>query len=274
MNTLPHQRVGSESAPRTALVLHGILGSKTNWRTVARTLSEALPDWAFVLPDLRNHGDAQEFAGPHTLDAVCNDLEALRDEIHRPFDAVIGHSYGGKCALSWVERVHGDLSLLVTIDSNPGARTDRRGAETTTRAVEALGEMESVFASRELFVTALTQRGFSRDLAAWMAMNLVSHETGYRLRTNVAAIREMLDDYFVRDLWHVVETPPGRVRVNMLLGGRSTSLDAADRARVERVVETHPSRVACEVVEHAGHWVHVDAPNETRLFLLKALSRL
>jgi esterase len=274
MNTLPHQRVGSESASRTALVLHGILGSKTNWRTVARTLSEALPDWAFVLPDLRNHGDAQNLSGPHNLDAVCNDLEALRQEIQKPFDAVIGHSYGGKCALSWVERVRGDLSLLVMIDSNPGARTHRRGAETTTNAVEALSEMGSWFASRDGFVAELTKRGFSRDLAAWMAMNLVSHETGYRLRTNVAAIREMLDDYFARDLWHVFENPLGRVRMHMLLGGRSTSMDATDRARVVRVVETHPERVVCEVVEQAGHWVHVDAPNETRLFLLKSLSTL
>jgi hypothetical protein len=65
----------------------------------------------------------------------------------------------------------------------------------------------------------------------------------------------MLDDYFARDLWRVVDDPPGRARVRVVIGGRSPALDADDRARVLRAVAAHPGRVVCDVVERAAECV-------------------
>ncbi len=264
MSALPHQRVGSP-AGRQALVLHGILGTKTNWRTVIRKVAERAPQWGFVLPDLRNHGDAQGIAGPHTLDAAARDLDALGG----PFDAVIGHSYGGKVALAWAATTPVAPSLVVTVDSNPGPRPDRRGAEGTTLLVDALAAMGGPFPTREAFTAALVAKGFARDLAAWVAMNVAARDGAWRLRTDVTAIRAMLDDYFARDLWPVVESPRDHTRVLAIVGTSSSSTRATARltraaARCERV------RVA--VVEGAGHWVHVDAPEETVTLLAEALA--
>jgi esterase len=269
---LPYQLVAPANPARRALVLHGILGSKTNWRGIVRKASEALPEWGFVLPDLRNHGDAQGYAPPHTLDAVCDDLADLRDHLGHGFDAVIGHSYGAKCALAWVDRVAGDLDRAVIIDGNPGARPDVRGAESTVKAVEALASMGRTFDTREAFVEGIMAKGFARDLAQWMAMNLVPDAGRYRLRTDVDAIRAMLGDYFARDLWSVVEAPPGRVRVDVVIGGASPALDAGERARVVAASERAPDRVRCVVIEGAGHWVHVDAPAETVRAIVGSLS--
>ena len=47
----------------TAFVLHGILGSRRNWRGFVRKLAPRLPDWRFVLVDLRNHGDSHGATG-------------------------------------------------------------------------------------------------------------------------------------------------------------------------------------------------------------------
>ncbi len=260
---LPHQIVAPPSPSRWCLVMHGILGSKTNWRGVVRRASAALPAWGFVLPDLRNHGDAQAMPGPHTLDAVCDDLAGLSAHLGHGFDAVIGHSYGARCALAWVDRVKGALDHAVVVDGNPGGEGASRGAETTVRAIDALAAMGGPFPSRDAFVEAVVARGFSKELAAWMAMNLALDAGAYRLRTDVGAIREMLADYLATDIWRVIDDPPGRVRVHVVIGGRSLAFDADDRARVERAAARHPGRVRCTVVEHAGHWVHVDAPDET-----------
>lgn len=266
MSALPHQRVGSP-AGRQALVLHGILGTKTNWRTVIRKVAERAPQWGFVLPDLRNHGDAQGIAGPHTLDAAARDLDALGG----PFDAVIGHSYGGKVALAWAATTPVAPSLVVTVDSNPGPRPDRRGAEGTTLLVDALATMGGPFPTREAFTAALVAKGFARDLAAWVAMNVAARDGAWRLRTDVTAIRAMLDDYFARDLWPVVESPRDHTRVLAIVGGTSSSLDAGDRARLTRAA-ARCERVRVAVVEGAGHWVHVDAPEETVTLLAEALA--
>jgi pimeloyl-ACP methyl ester carboxylesterase len=264
MSTLPSQRVGDPSG-RQCLVLHGILGTKTNWRTVMRAVAERTPGWGFVLPDLRNHGDAPPLAPPHTLDAAADDLDALG-----AFDAIIGHSYGGKVSLAWAVRTPSTPRLVVTVDSNPGARPDRRGAEGTMRVVDALAAMGGPYPSRDAFTQELIARGFTRDLAAWVAMNVVARDGQWRLRTDVTAIRAMLDDYFARDLWSVVEAPPGSARMLAIVGGASTSLDNADRERLAHAA-AHHDRVSVAVVTGAGHWVHVDAPEQTVTLLADAL---
>eukprot|EP00644_Phytophthora_capsici_P015567 jgi/Phyca11/20680/fgenesh1_pg.PHYCAscaffold_70_\ len=42
---------------KTALVMHGILGNKLNWRTFSQKLTKANPDWRFVCLDLRGDTD-------------------------------------------------------------------------------------------------------------------------------------------------------------------------------------------------------------------------
>ena len=83
----------------------------------------------------------------------------------------------------------------------------------------------------------------------------------YRLRLELPAIRQLLQDYFVVDAWPVVESPPGRARVHMIVADRSNVLDADDRARAQRAAAAHPGRVFYQVIPDAGHWVHVDAPD-------------
>lgn len=259
------QRLGAPTG-RQCLVLHGILGSKTNWRSVIRRVAEGSPGWGFVLPDLRNHGDAPPRPGPHTLDAVAHDLHALGS-----FDAVLGHSYGGKVALAWTLSVPKGPSLLVSVDANPGARPGHRGAETTMRTLEVLRTMRGPFPSRGAFAEGLMARGLSHDIAAWLAMNVVARDGAWFLRTDVDAIAEMLEDYFARDLWHVVERPPPNTRVLAILGGASSALDPDDRARFAAIAR-HNGQVRVEVIPEAGHWVHVDAPDTTERLLTEALS--
>lgn len=261
----------TESPSRWCLVLHGILGSKTNWRTLARRVAERVPEWGFVLVDLRMHGESQPFAPPHDLAHVAGDLVDLADTLGHAFDAVVGHSYGGKVALAYTDRVKGDLDRCVVVDSNPGARPDARGSESTLKVLDSLEAMGAFFATRESFMRAIVERGHGRDMAAWLATNLAHHDDGFRFRNDITAIRAMLDDYFARDLWSVIDNPPGRVRVEFILGGNSPVMAPDERARLARVAEENSSRVGVNVVEGAGHWVHVDAPDATIDLVARAL---
>ncbi len=245
---------------RACLVLHGILGSKTNWRSLARRFVEALPDWAFVLVDLREHGASLGLPPPHSLAAVAADLTALADTLALPVHGVIGHSFGGKVALRLAQETP-SLTHLVVVDANPGARPDRRGSEASLRALDTLEAIGPLWATREAFLAAVIADGHDRSMAAWLAMNLEHAEQGFRLRIDVGAIRSLLDGYFRADLWTVVEAAPAARRTTFLLGGNSGVMDALERARLDAVT----ARGSCEVivVPGAGHWVHVDAPDAT-----------
>jgi len=69
----------------------------------------------------------------------------------------------------------------------------------------------------------------------------------------------MLADYSARDLWPVVEQPPGAASVHLVIGDRSGAYPAADRERAARIA-AGSARTTVDVLP-AGHWVHVDDPD-------------
>lgn len=257
MPSLQHTVLPANSAPaaRTILILHGILGSGNNLRGLAQGLLAADPGARCVLVDLRMHGRSQGFLAPHDIDACATDLVQLGESLGTMPTEVLGHSFGGKVALAFAEKVP-ELRRIALIDSSPFERPHRRGSEHTLSVVEMLERLPDHFDSRPAFVDHVLQQGFSRMIADWLAMNLDRTETGLRFRLDMAAIRSLIDDYFVRDFWHVIER--ATARVDLIIGGRSDVWQPEDLARAHALQTEQPDRVHLHVLPQAGHWVHVD----------------
>jgi pimeloyl-ACP methyl ester carboxylesterase len=83
-------------------------------------------------------------------------------------------------------------------------------------------------------------------------------------------IRALILDYFARDLWPVVEHPPGVARIHLVIGDRSDSYSPADRERAARIASSN-GRVTVDVLP-AGHWVHVDDPDGLLRMLIHRIS--
>jgi esterase len=254
---------------RWVVFLHGILGSGANWRTFARQIVAARPAWGAVLVDLRLHGDSQDAAPPHTVAAAARDVAELVATLPGPAEAVLAHSFGGKVALAYA-RDHA-VGRLFVVDSTPGARPDGRGSESTKHIVELLTTLPHDLADRSMFTAWMEERGVSRPIAMWLAMNVrpVPNTTRYTFRVDIAGIRALLEDYFAMDLWSVLEHPPAdrAMEVDFIVGERSDVVDAADRARAAAC-----PRTTVHVIADAGHWVHVDAPDALRAIVLSRLA--
>ncbi len=246
---------------RWVLFLHGILGSGNTFRTLARRWVVARPELGVVLVDLRMHGRSQGFAPPHTIDAAARDLLVFDQVLAGSTIAgVVGHSFGGKVALDYVALKEGALDRAWIIDSTPGIRPTAAGSESTVRVYELLRTLPRIFPTRAAFNQALTAAGLDIGMVQWLAMNVESAEGGYRFRLDLDAIGDLLGDYFERDLWPVVEHPPGRVSIDLIVGGRSQVVSAEDREQARRAA-AETGRVSLFVIEDAAHWVHVDAPD-------------
>jgi esterase len=260
---------------RWMLFLHGILGSGANWRTFAKQIVAASPEWGAVLVDLRLHGESQQgFPPPHTLAAAARDVQELITTLEHgsasgggPVRGVLGHSFGGKVALELARQRNGDLDQLFIIDSTPSARPDERGSESTRHIVELLTHLPSEFPDRAAFTAWIEARGVSRPTAMWLAMNVrpLPQTTRFVFRVDIAGIREMLADYFRVDLWGLLEHPPAEapMQTHLVVGGRSGVVDQADREHAKRC-----PRTTLDVIEEADHWVHVDAPDALRALVL------
>jgi esterase len=97
------------------VVLHGLFGSGRNWITVARALSH---EYSFFLVDLRNHGKS-----PHGdsmgYNEMANDVSDLIKVLKLHKTLLVGHSMGGKVAMTYAIKNPTMISKLVIVDIAP-----------------------------------------------------------------------------------------------------------------------------------------------------------
>jgi esterase len=237
-------------------VLHGIFGAGRNWRSVARRVVAARPDWSVVLADLRMHGASQDMPPPHTLAAAAADVAGLAETDGPPAAAVLGHSFGGKVALVYLAARPRGLRQVWIVDADPSAGPPRGAAWEMLRVVEAL---PPEFRTRLELVDALERAGIDRRTGEWMAGNLEVADGAYRWRLDVGAMRDLMRDFFAADLWTVVEDPPPGVDLRVLLAGRASAVSAASAARLEAAAQ-RTGRLRLARIE-GGHWLNADNPD-------------
>jgi pimeloyl-ACP methyl ester carboxylesterase len=102
-----------------------------------------------------------------------------------------------------------------------------------------------------------------------MASNLRRDGDGLVWALDWDAMEALLRDFFVSDLWPVVEAPPPGVSLHFLKATRSSRLSEAACARIEAAGEA-TGRVHLHRVE-GGHWVHADHPEAVTALLAESL---
>ncbi|KAK1422183.1 hypothetical protein QVD17_25128 [Tagetes erecta] len=266
----------SVPCPPTAVLLHGILGSRKNWGTFARRLAKEFPNWQFLLVDLRCHGDSASIrkTGPHTVASTALDVLKLLGHLRVTPRVIIGHSFGGKVALSMVEQAAKPLARPVRVwvlDATPGkVRAGRDGDDHPAELIKFLKAFPNEVVSKRELVSALVREGFSNDVAQWVVTNLrptnpSNSSSGFSWIFNLDGIAEMYQSYEDTNLWDVVEDLPRGVYVNFLKAERSLHRWAlGDLQRIHAAEEQASQEgggVEMHVLEDAGHWVHADNPD-------------
>lgn len=248
------------SSPTQAVVfLHGILGTGVNLRSHARRFVERRPGSLALLVDLRAHGRSQGLDGVDTVAAAARDIVETARGLEQPLTAVIGHSFGGKVALSLVEALP-TIERVVTLDSAPGLRLDARGSEATMRVLRLLEELRGPWKTREAFSAEVEAKGESRSMASWLAMNLGWESDAFRLRLDLSRIHALLESYLAFDAWPVLEhaVARGRPKVDLVIAKGSEVYGPEDRARANRLAS--PSGPLAVHLLDGGHWIHVENP--------------
>lgn len=266
---LAHTLLTEQPSPqRHALFLHGILGRGSNLRALARGWLRERSGWGAVLVDLRQHGESQGFAPPHTLAAAAQDLVALAASLPAPVEAVIGHSFGGKVALAYSSTSPHPPAQTWLLDSDPGPRGS--GIDDIEKVFDFLRTCPAHFTTRALFVRDAESAGFSPPLAAWLATLLEPEAAGgLRLGIDLATVEALFADYAAQDLWPLLEQPAVGQERHVVVAGRSMVFDAARRQRLQDLAARGALRM--HIIEQAGHWLHTDAPEQLQQLLRDAL---
>jgi pimeloyl-ACP methyl ester carboxylesterase len=275
--------VDGQAAAQNVFVLHGIYGRGRNWAAVARRLVTRRPDWRPVLVDLRGHGDSPVLPAPHTVAESARDVAGLAATRGLPLHAVIGHSFGGKVALSLAAPAPPDLRQVWVVDSTPAPKAPEG---TAWRMLDVARRHPGPFTSRQEGAARLQESGIDADVAAWMVSNLTRRAgtraptTGstsdathghYVWRLDFDVMEALLRDFFSRDLWHVIESPPQDVTVHVVKATRSSIVSDDACRRLEDAGRRH-GRVFLHRLE-GGHWINSDNPEALSTLIAEHLPR-
>jgi pimeloyl-ACP methyl ester carboxylesterase len=239
------------------IVLHGLFGSGTNWRSLARGLSD---DCEVHLLDLRNHGRSPH-ADSMIYPEMADDLRAYMDAHGLEAAAILGHSMGGKVAMCFALDAPGRVTRLVVVDIAPVSTASDHLPY--IRAMQALA-LEDI-ASREEASQRLAAEVPDPGVRQFLLQNLQRENEVWRWRLNLDALlgnMPALQDFPVDGEGDRYGGPVLFVR-----GERSDYVAESHRPAVERLFP------AAEIVTigGAGHWVHADQPvqflNAIRSFL-------
>ncbi|XP_019152068.1 PREDICTED: protein ABHD11 [Ipomoea nil] len=263
--------------PPTAVLLHGILGSRKNWGSFARRLAKEFPKWQFLLVDLWCHGDSTSIKkkGPHTVASAALDVLKLLGHLRLTPRVVVGHSFGGKVALSMVDQVAKPLARPVRVwvlDATPGkVRAGGDGDDHPAELITFLSALPKEVSSKRDVAEALTKQGFSKDVAQWVVTNLRqtnpsgTSPASFSWVFDLKGIAEMYQSYEETNMWKIVEDVPRGVHVSFLKAERSLHRWALEDIRRIHSAEEQASKegggVEMHVLEDAGHWVHADNPD-------------
>ncbi|MBS1945229.1 MAG: alpha/beta fold hydrolase, partial [Bacteroidetes bacterium] len=104
-----------EGAGTPIMVLHGLFGSGDNFGHIARTLSASFD---MIVVDERDHGRSPH-TGRITYPLMAEDVHALVMKLGLKDIVLVGHSMGGKTAMTFAQRWPQLLKHLVVIDIGP-----------------------------------------------------------------------------------------------------------------------------------------------------------
>ena len=258
-NNAPLRTETVGTGPRIAWFLHGIFGQGRNWRSFAVKWLSNNPDFRAVLPDLRGHGGSLGAAPPHNLATCAADLEALPAP-----DLVVGHSFGGKVALTWaaLRQFQGNL---VIVDAPPGVvPMDRATTEADPRHVLTL--LRSAPNDRAAARAHLLAAGLGPVVVDWLLLSLQREGNGWEWQYDLDAIHGLLNSYFTTNCWPALDLPRSPPAI-LVIAGRGGRWTAEELSHAGLCPGVRPV-----MLPSAGHWVHVDAPDALRSVLDAAVS--
>jgi len=236
----------SDSGKQTILILHGLFGSKRNWQSIARQLSEQ--SQVFTL-DCRNHGESEQHDDMN-YQVMADDVFQFISEHSLKDVSVVGHSMGGKVAMQMALQHPEIIQRLVIIDIAPVKY--QHGFNDLIDSLRAL-PLDQI-SSRQDADKHLRSTVQPETLRQFLLQNLKNSEDGFRWRINLDAIQANIDALMDFPVNH------GNPRyLNPVLFLKGENSDYIKHQHERQIFSIFPKALFI-TVEDAGHWLHVENP--------------
>lgn len=259
---LHYSKIGKSPA---LFIIHGLYGSGDNWMNIAKALSDK---FTVYLIDQRNHGRSPHSA-VHNYNEMASDIKSVCDKEEIRTLYIIGHSMGGKTAITFTLNYPGIVRKLVNVDISPYSYLDQ---EHFKEQIEYHNIILNTFKSAP--INKIASRADMEDYFApfikntsirrFLLKNLKRDKTkGFFWQLNVEALAANLTTI-------VDAAPPVKLGAQSFIptlfirGGQSPYISDDEK---EAIPDVFPN-ASFETFENSGHWLHADEPER----FIKAVS--
>lgn len=237
-------------------IIHGLFGSLSNLAGVASAVKE---QHNVVLLDLRNHGNS-----PHcqsmSYQEMASDIFELADHLSIDNFSIIGHSMGGKvamtCALQRPERIN----KLIVADIAPIQYEERH--QNVFNGLLAL--TNQIIESRKSADTILSETIKMPETRQFLLKSLRKKEDKLQLSFNLNAI---IDNYDLIRGWSDFDTTFNKDTL-FIKGADSDYIIPEHQADI---LHFFPKAKA-KIISNTGHWLHAEKPKAFNRLVLQFIN--
>ena len=250
------------------VILHGLYGSSDNWVTIAKNLSDS---FSVYLPDMRNHGQSPH-SEVHDYDSMRDDVYELVNDLKLKKIFLAGHSMGGKTAISfalkWPEMLNGLLIADISPFSDESLNHSAYSQHFTILSSMLAFDLNKI-SSRNEAETLMKEKIPSEKIRGLILKNLQrTSENTFIWKVNAGSLLKNLDK--------IMEGIKRKKDFNQQIFGfpvffmRGGDSDYIPKEDFRDILHVFPAADIIEV-PRAGHWIHVDRPDEVIRNLKKLL---
>lgn len=256
---LEHPAAEGEREP-PLVIAHGLFGSGRNFQTLGKRLATTR---RVILLDLRNHGQSP-WHEVHTYPAMAEDLAEAIERLAGAKAVLLGHSMGGKAAMTLAATYPELLHALIVADIAPVAY-----AHTHLGYLRAMKAIDLERVSRRSDADPMLAAAIPEaPLRAFLLQNLVVEDGRARWRVNLDALEANMEALvgFPEGL----PEPAFRDPAYFLHGGASPYVQPETHPRIRALFPA----AEIEALPGAGHFLHAEQPEAFRERIERWLGRL
>ncbi len=247
-------------AGQAVVILHGLFGQSDNWVTVGRRIAD---QFHVFIPDQRNHGQSPR-AAIHSFPSMADDLAEFIEEHNIQNPILVGHSMGGKVAMTYALENPDKIRKLVVIDISPRKYPERI---THTQVITQMLGIELANIKTRGEVEKILELRIEDPRVRMFIMKNLYYKIHGKLawRLNIEAINQSMDLLFDG----IQSESQYKGPALFIRGGKSDYVPDAD---IPLITSMFPE-VVLKTISGASHWVHADAPEELCFLLSNFLER-